>query len=157
MPTRASGGKNGVLACTISASLAVRMLVVHPIKSIRQSIEIAWLSLLHHPHDGLKREFKSSSQSEAGMCTMCALGDQEIPKRTSMSSRGMSMIEVERPSSPVPSVGKIGTGAKIEIAATARRFADMNRACCMAMAVSSPRLSAIPGGAGRRGISVLPS
>jgi hypothetical protein len=99
MPTRASSGKNGVQACAISACLAVRMLVVHPIKSIRQDIEIAWLSLLHHPHDGLKRGLKSSSQSEVGMCTMCALGDQEIPKRTSMGSRGVSMIEVERPSS----------------------------------------------------------
>jgi hypothetical protein len=96
--------KTGVQAWAISVRLAVRMLVVHPIKSTRQSIEIAWLSLLHHPHDGLKRDFKSSSQSEVGMCTMCALGDQEIPKRTSMSSRGMSMIEVERPSSRASTV-----------------------------------------------------
>ena len=96
--------KTGYKPVRFRLSLAVRMLVVHPIKSIRQSIEIAWLSLLHHPHDGLKREFKSSSQSEVGMCTMCALGDQEIPKRTSMSSRGMSMIEVERPSSRASTV-----------------------------------------------------
>jgi hypothetical protein len=49
MPTRASSGKDGGQACAISASLAARMLVVHPIKGIRQSIEIEWLSLLRHP------------------------------------------------------------------------------------------------------------
>jgi hypothetical protein len=35
---------------------------------------------------------------------MCALEDQEIPKRTSRSNRGMSMIEVERPSSRASTV-----------------------------------------------------